>query len=106
MSKARSRCLLFSGLPKKSCGSDGRSHDPCGIARVDLSGLLDGQRMVEVTVPITNSCSLGEEEEEEEGGVRVGPLGGGEETVGVHVVLMWIPHHRPLPLPLLPPPSP
>ena len=44
---------------------------------MDLSGLLAGQRMVEVTTPITRGEWRGEWEEEE--GVRVGPLGRGEE---------------------------
>jgi len=67
--------LVSLGFLRRSCGR--RSQDPYGVACMDLSGLLAGQRMVEVTTPITR----GEwrEEGEEGEGVRVGPLGRGEE---------------------------
>ena len=58
-------CIL-SGLRRKERHSKAR--DPYGVARLDLSGLLSGQKMFEVTVPILN----GPVECKEEGRLSVG----------------------------------
>ena len=51
--------------------------EPYGVARVDLSGLLLGQRMVEATVPVTNGPRAPEGGEES---ASVGAMGRGEDS--------------------------
>ena len=55
-----------------------RPRDVCGLARLDLSGMLAGQRLMEFTVPVTNCPYLAPGGE--------GLPRGGERGWGYHMV--------------------